>query len=125
MFWYVLRTDQYVPVCTILTILYRYVLVRTKASIPVWPVAIPDGKFNYKTGSYTRYIPGIYHAKVTCNLKPYALHYHLVFFSTFEELKLPISWLTESAGVTRLWRGATGSCPAMCIRSQNNIFYLI
>jgi hypothetical protein len=45
-------------------------------------------------------------------LKPDALHYHLVFFSTFEELKLPISWLMESAGVTRLWRGATGSCPA-------------
>ena len=36
---------------------------------------------------------------------PNDLHYHLVFFSTFEELKLPISGPMESAGpgVTKLY----------------------
>ncbi len=38
------------------------------------------------------------------------LHYHLVFFSTFEELKLPISWPMESAGATKLYEPFPTPC---------------
>ena len=34
---------------------------------------------------------------------PDDIHKHLVFFSTFEELKLPISGTMERAGVTKLY----------------------
>ncbi len=33
-------------------------------------------------------------------LGPDDIQYHMVFFSTFEELKLPITWPMERAGVT-------------------------
>ncbi len=38
------------------------------------------------------------------------LQYHLVFTSTFEELKLPISWPMESAGVTKLYEPFQTPC---------------
>ncbi len=38
------------------------------------------------------------------------LRYHLVFFSTFEELKLPISWPMERAGVTKLYEPLPTPC---------------
>ncbi len=36
--------------------------------------------------------------------------YRLVFFSTFEELKLPIRWPMESAGVTKLYEPFPTPC---------------
>ena len=41
---------------------------------------------------------------------PDDLRYHLVFFSTFEELKLPISGPMESAGVTKLYEPFPTPC---------------
>ncbi len=41
---------------------------------------------------------------------PHDLCYHLVFFSTFEELKLPISRLMERAGVTKLYEPLPTPC---------------
>jgi hypothetical protein len=41
---------------------------------------------------------------------PDELRYHLVFFSTFEELKLLISRLMESAGVTKLYEPFPTPC---------------
>ncbi len=41
---------------------------------------------------------------------PDDLRYHLVFFRTFEELKLPISWPMESAGVTKLYEPFPTPC---------------
>ena len=41
---------------------------------------------------------------------PDDLSYHMVFFSTFEELKLPISGLMESAGVTKLYEPFPTPC---------------
>ena len=50
---------------------------------------------------------------------PDDLHYHLVFFSTFEELKLPISWPMERACVTKLYEPFPTPClyvaPAACM----------
>ncbi len=46
----------------------------------------------------------------TYSCSPDDLCYHLVFFSTFEELKLPISWLMESAGVTKSYEPFPTSC---------------
>jgi hypothetical protein len=46
---------------------------------------------------------------------PDDLLYHLVFFSTFEELKLPISLLMESAGVTRLYKPSQESQLHACM----------
>ncbi len=42
---------------------------------------------------------------------PDDLCYHLVFFITFEELKLPISWPMEHAGVTKLYK----PFPTLCL----------
>jgi hypothetical protein len=36
--------------------------------------------------------------------------HHLVFFSTFEELKLPISWQIVRAGVTKLYEPLPTPC---------------
>ncbi len=41
---------------------------------------------------------------------PDDLCYHLVFFSTFEELKLPINWQMERAGVTKLYEPFPTPC---------------
>ncbi len=41
---------------------------------------------------------------------PDDLHHNLVFFSTFEELKLPISGPIESAGVTKLYEPSPTPC---------------
>jgi hypothetical protein len=50
---------------------------------------------------------------------PDDIRYHLVFFSTFEELKLPISGLMERAGVTKLYEPSSTPClyvaPASCM----------
>ena len=50
---------------------------------------------------------------------PDDLPYHLVFFSTFEELKLPISGPMERAGVTKLYEPSPTPClyvaPASCM----------
>jgi hypothetical protein len=46
----------------------------------------------------------------TYSCGPDDLHYHLVFFSTFEELKLPISGPMESAGVTKLYEPFPTPC---------------
>ncbi len=47
--------------------------------------------------------------------------HHLVFYSTFEELKLPISWPMERAWVTKLYKPFPTPClyvaPAACIQS--------
>ena len=57
------------------------------------------------------------HASYRCC--PDDLHYHLVFFSTFEELKLPISGPMERAGVTKLYEPFPTPClyvaPAACM----------
>ena len=41
---------------------------------------------------------------------PDDLRYHLVFFSTFEELKLPIGGQMERAGVTKLYEPLPTPC---------------
>ena len=41
---------------------------------------------------------------------PDDIHKHLVFFSTFEELKLPISGPMERAGVTKLYEPSPTPC---------------
>ncbi len=41
---------------------------------------------------------------------PDDLCHHLVFFSTIEELKLPISWPMERAGVTKLYEPLPTPC---------------
>ncbi len=46
----------------------------------------------------------------SCRCCPDDLSYHLVFFSTFEELKLPISWPMERAGVTKLYEPLPTPC---------------
>ncbi len=50
---------------------------------------------------------------------PDGLRYYMVFFSTIEELKLPISWPMESAGVTKLYEPFPTPClyvaPAACM----------
>ncbi len=46
----------------------------------------------------------------TYSCGPDDLRYSLVFFSTFEELKLPISWPMESAGVTKLYEPFPTPC---------------
>ena len=55
----------------------------------------------------------------TYSCGPDDLRYHMVFFSTFEELKLPISWQMESAGVTKLYEPFPTPClyvaPAACM----------
>jgi hypothetical protein len=52
-------------------------------------------------------------------LSPHDVRYHMVFFSTFEELKLPISWQMELAGVTKLYEPSPTPClyvaPASCM----------
>lgn len=42
--------------------------------------------------------------------RPHDLPYHLVFFSTFEELKLPISGPMERAGVIKLYEPSPTPC---------------
>jgi hypothetical protein len=53
---------------------------------------------------------------------------HLVFLSTFEELKLPISRPTESAGVTKLYEPFPMPClyvaPAACIEQSSTDFLI-
>ncbi len=50
---------------------------------------------------------------------PDDIGFHLVFFSAFEELNLPISWPMESAGVTKLYEPFPTLClyatPAACM----------
>ncbi len=49
---------------------------------------------------------------------PDDLRYHLVFFSTFEELKLPISWLMERAGGDQVVLALANTLPVFGSSSQ-------
>jgi hypothetical protein len=55
----------------------------------------------------------------TYRIGPDDVGYHLVFFSTFEDLELPISGPMERAGVTKLYEPSPAPClyvaPASCM----------
>ena len=52
---------------------------------------------------------------------PDDLCYHLVFFSTFEELKLPISGPMERAGVTKLYEPSLTRTPWLHVAPAANM----
>ncbi len=54
-------------------------------------------------------MPGSRRIQIT-KIGPDDLRHHLVFFSTFEELKLPIGGPMESAGVTKLYEPSPTPC---------------